>query len=187
MTEGFEVFKVYMALKNHFYGSYDFFKYQGKMSCKRETYERRKDKAFFEMMGKEREFRTLLLANFVEKDRWIGDIVEEDAKAVYKNWRKKFSSLSYIFTNDIRYLVEHDIKTASGVFECYRKKKISLETFIILDLISGFVYKYMDSKDIIWLSYKTKIDKYKPFVEKYIVSLDKFRNIVEKEQYLVER
>jgi hypothetical protein len=45
----FEVYKDYLALKNHFSNkNYDYFKYKGKVRTSIDSFNKRKDKIFFE-------------------------------------------------------------------------------------------------------------------------------------------
>ena len=47
MYGGFDVFKVYLAVKLHFTSNYDYFEYDGKVNCKLETFTKRNDRYFF--------------------------------------------------------------------------------------------------------------------------------------------
>ena len=45
---GFEVYKMYLALKNHFTrDNYDYQKYNGKVSASEKAFEQRRDRFFF--------------------------------------------------------------------------------------------------------------------------------------------
>ena len=45
--DDFEAFKIYLAMKTHFNSEYDFIKYKGKVSPKKETYYNRRDRRTF--------------------------------------------------------------------------------------------------------------------------------------------
>ena len=45
--EGFNAYKLYLAVKNHFTTNYDFFKYNGKVNAKEDSFLKRRDKFFF--------------------------------------------------------------------------------------------------------------------------------------------
>ena len=50
-----EVYQTYLALKNHFTkDNYDFFKYRGKSRVSKVTFNKRKDRYFFERMSRKR-------------------------------------------------------------------------------------------------------------------------------------
>ena len=44
VTEGFDAYKVYLALRQHFTSVYDYFKYNGKVRAGVESFLKRKDK-----------------------------------------------------------------------------------------------------------------------------------------------
>ena len=47
---GFEVYKMYLALKQHFTKSdYDYFKYEGKVRANENSFEQRRDRYFFKI------------------------------------------------------------------------------------------------------------------------------------------
>ena len=47
MYGGFDVFKVYLAVKLHFTTNYDYFEYDGKVNCKLETLRKEMIDIFF--------------------------------------------------------------------------------------------------------------------------------------------
>ena len=51
--EGFDAYCLYLAVNNHFHtDSYDFFKYNGKVSAKLESFLKRKDKYHFAKLSR---------------------------------------------------------------------------------------------------------------------------------------
>ena len=61
----FEAYKEYIALKNHFTkADYDYIKYNGKTGLKYTSFEKRKDKVFFEKLSKIENVCDFLVANF---------------------------------------------------------------------------------------------------------------------------
>ena len=52
MYGGFDVFKVYLAVKLHFTSNYNYFDYDGKVNCKLETFTKRNDRYFFHKLSK---------------------------------------------------------------------------------------------------------------------------------------
>lgn len=63
---GFETYKMYVALKNHFTSAtYDYFRYSGKTRASLKTYDTRKDKYFFEKLGRKRNVEQFILANII--------------------------------------------------------------------------------------------------------------------------
>jgi hypothetical protein len=94
----FEVYRDYIALRNHFNSkSYDYFKYGGKSSGNVDSFNKRKDKFFFEKLAKHRDPHHLMLANFaVNPKSWIKEMAySENAEAVYMDWLKRSQSLTH--------------------------------------------------------------------------------------------
>ena len=184
-----EVYKTYLAFKNHFTKeSYDYFQYCGKSRASKESFNKRKDRYFFERISRQKndeEIKQYFLANFIECDDpsrlWIGEIIESGEKN-YMNWLKKSQSLTYMFKSEVELFVRKDnfnkffeIKGNSHpeILKKHLQKSISLETMVILDNILFYVKKF-DKKliDPVWQSVSLRIKKYNSFLnndkEKYI-------------------
>ena len=99
--EGFGAYKLYLAVRNHFTSSYDFFKYNGKVNAKEESFLKRKDKFFFAKLQRkynDDQLRDLFVSNFADgEDFWIGNVLTQKAEAVYSEWKARQIKLSYIF------------------------------------------------------------------------------------------
>ena len=173
----FDVFKDYVALKNHFTTkSYDYFKYNGKIKANVNTFNQRKDRIFFMKLAKHQDPKNFLVANFVESDNaWIGDLAyNENAQKNYINWSKRQQSLSYIFTNDVEHLDDKfdfnflvEDHQHPPAMKLYLRKQITIETLIILiDLVRCFSHWQKNmGEDIVWKDLSHKLIKYKPFVQ----------------------
>lgn len=173
----FDVFKDYVALKQHFTSkSYDYFKYHGKTrSSTPQSYNQRKDKIFFMKLAKHQDPKNFLVANFVESDNaWIGDLAyNEHAQENYTRWTKRIQSLSYVFKEDIKKLKEDfdsNFIVKDGqhphALRLYLSKQITIETLVILiDVVRCFSHwqKQMQD-DIVWKDLSHKLVKYKPFL-----------------------
>jgi len=187
-----EVYKTYLAFKNHFTKpNYDYFQYCGKSRASKESFNKRKDRYFFERMSRQKsddEILQYFLANFVECDDpgklWIGEIIESGEKH-YSNWLKRSQSLYYLFKTEVEVFIHKD--NFNKLFEVcgsshpeilrkYLQNVISIETFVIIDMILNFSKKF-DKKliDPVWESVSLRIKKYKAFLnidkEKYIQTL----------------
>jgi len=174
----FECFSTYIALKNHFSKkSYDYLKYQGKVTAKKESFLKRKDRFFFERLSRSKTKEQIIdyfVANFTESPDptkvWVGDL-KTSGEANYNNWLKRRGSLESIFTEDLKKLLEkeHLLDTLVSdknkhprILKLLLKKEICLETFIILDDLLFFSKKLNDD-DIIWKGIKLRADKYRAF------------------------
>ena len=176
----FETYQTYLSMKSHFTNrKYDFFKYGGKSRATMASFNKRKDKYWFEKTSRkysDEEVLNFLLANFVSTDNpqnlWIGEIINSGERN-YSQWMKRKQSLTYLFKEQSNELLFN--KNLNEVFDCskghppvlkkYLGGEISLETFIILEKVFSFVKKF-DKKltDPVWESVSLKIKKYIPFL-----------------------
>ena len=177
----FEVYKTYLALKNHFTkDSYDYFKYCGKSRASLDSFHKRKDRYFFERMSRQKtddEIKAYFVANFVEssdsQNLWIGEIIR-NGETVYTDWLKKIQSLTYLFKTESEVFIRKE--NFEKIFECkkgnhpdllkkYLQKALSLETLVILDIILNYSSRFDKSlTDPVWETVSLKIKKYKPFL-----------------------
>ena len=68
LTEGFEAYKTYLALKRHFTSDYNYFKYNGKIRASEESFLRRNDRFFFRKLSKKynkEELVDFYVSNFI--------------------------------------------------------------------------------------------------------------------------
>lgn len=186
----FEVYKDYLALKNHFSNkNYDYFKYKGKVRTSIDSFNKRKDKIFFEKLAKNKEFHEFLVSNLSEDPKlWIRDLAySDDALKRYLNWKKRQQSLSYTFKNDLSRLnsdFDSNLLCKNGhptLLKLYLGGEISLETLcIVLKMTKSMKYwnKSMEY-DPVWEDIRNKVIKYTPFLkydeEKFLkIVIDKF-------------
>ena len=176
----FETYQHYLSLKNHFTNpKYDFFKYDAKTRASMASFNKRKDKYWFEKTSRKysnKEIVNFLVSNFVSTDNpqnlWIGEIINSGERK-YADWMKRQQSLTYLFKEQSNELLsENDLES---LFDCSRghpkilKKflgeNISLETLTIYEIIFHFS-KNFDKKlnDPVWESVNLKIKKYTPFL-----------------------
>jgi len=157
---GFEAYKLYVSLKQHFslHNDYNYVKYNGKIkNITAKSYENRCDKYFFEALG-ERNKGDLLqyyVANFAHYGSdviWIGDLHSKESEDVYHHWQRRVQSLTYIFEKDLKEVNEFLIARGLGfdrlfeieedehpiIFRFVQQKMIEVETYIIMDKILGF-------------------------------------------------
>jgi len=171
-----ETYQSYLALKLHFGGKYDYFKYGGKTSATLSAFEKRKDKYKFVKLSQKLSDPQILdyyLANFIRGKEWIGDFDQ-------KNWlehKKVNQSLEYVYENDIEKLLtiaeNFDIlfKVGEGnhpkLVKAYLGKKISLETLVILEKILKYRQQFdaKISETYVWPKTSLLIKKYEPFLQ----------------------
>jgi hypothetical protein len=183
----FECYQEYLALKNHFSKpTYDYFKYNGKIKLNAASFDRRKDKLFFQKLAKHPDVHNFLIANLSENEKaWIKELAySEEAEKTYKTWLKRQQSLTYVFKQelgnlDTRFNENLICKNNEHPFllQLYLGKQISLDTLCLLLEISG-AKKHWDSKmqyDLVWDTTRIKVEKYIPFIT---YDKDKIKNIV---------
>jgi hypothetical protein len=171
----FEAYQKFLALKQYFTSDYDYFKYQGKVSASKDSFERRKDKYHFYRLSKHQDVEKLLVANFIERElKWVGDVFDEEGQGIYSEWLRRQESLTYIFTNDLKKLLpkfDDNIIIKDGqhpvLLKLFLRKTISIETMVILnDIFDFFPYWNKTIEDpIIWPGIYKKCSKYRPFLQ----------------------
>ena len=176
----FETYQSYLSMKSHFTNpKYDFFKYGGKSRATVTSFNKRKDKYWFEKTSRkysDEEVLNFLLANFVNANNpqnlWIGEIINSGERT-YAEWMKRKQSMTYIFKEQSENLLseidlEELFNCSKGhplVLKRYLGGEISLETLTILEKVFSFVSKF-DKKltDPVWETVSLKIKKYIPFI-----------------------
>ena len=177
----FETYQTYLSMKSHFTNpKYDFFKYGGKSRATMASFNKRKDKYWFEKTSRkysDEQILNFLLANFVTTDNpqnlWIGEIINSGERN-YADWMRRKQSLTYLFKEQSSELLSNN--DLNEVFNCSKNKhpvvlkkylggEISLETLTILEKDFSFVSKF-DKKltDPVWETVSLKIKKYIPFI-----------------------
>ena len=178
----YDVYVLYLSLRSHFTNlDYDFFTYNGKVKASKESFNKRKDRYFFERLSRkkqEKEVIDFFVSNFVDiadpNKLWVGEL-KQSGEERYLSWKKRIQSLSYVVSQDLRKLTENNhlyemiiSKTSNHpkAIKYYLSGKICLETLIVLDDLTGFINK-QDLKigiDPVLDSVLIKVKKYKPFL-----------------------
>lgn len=182
----YEVYIDYLALKRHFTTErYDYHKYYGKVKANKDSFEKRKDKFFFEKISRHRDPHGLMLANFLKLDYvWVKNLTGDEATERYNQWLGKLQSISRSVENELSVLDEDfdsNFKVLDGrhpnILKLYLADKLSIETFIIIyDLVGCETYWNNKFKnDFIWNEVKKKIKKVRPFL---VYDKTKIKNII---------
>ena len=176
----FETYQHYLSLKNHFTNpKYDFFKYGAKTRASMTSFNKRKDKYWFEKTSRkysDKEVVDFLVSNFTATDNpqnlWIGEIINSGERN-YADWMKRQQSLTYLFKEQSSELLSEN--ELESLFNCTKghplilKKflsgSVSLETLTIFDKVFHFS-KNFDKKldDPVWETVSLKLKKYSPFL-----------------------
>ena len=176
----FETYQAYLGMKSHFTNpKYDFFRYGGKSRATMASFNKRKDKYWFEKTSRkysDQEVIDFLLSNFINANNpqnlWIGEIINSGERT-YADWKMRQQSLTYMFTEQSeKLLLENDLEK---VFSCskghplvlkkYLGGEVSLETLSILEKVFSFQSKFDKKlKDPVWETVSMKLKKYLPFL-----------------------
>ena len=176
----FETYRTYLSMKSHFTNpKFDFFKYGGKSRATMTSFNKRKDKYWFEKTSRkysDQQVLDFLLSNFVIADNpqnlWIGEIINSGERN-YADWMRRKQSLTYLFKEQSgKLLSENELET---VFDCskghpvilkkYLGGEISLETLTIMEKVFSFVKNFdKNLTDPVWETVSLKIKKYIPFI-----------------------
>ena len=187
---GFEVYKMYLALKLHFTSdSYDYFQYGGNAKASQVSFDQRKDKFFFVKLSrkfKDFELRDFFVANLIAEDKvYPATLVREGAKN-YSEYIRRKDSLSYIFKNDVQtlYDINEDFDTlfrVEGVhpplLKSFLGAKIPIETLTIFNKIfqNAPHFDKIIKEEIVWKPLRNKVVKYAPFLN---IDKGKYKSII---------
>ena len=176
----FETYQHYLSLKNHFTNpKYDFFRYGAKTRASIASFNKRKDKYWFEKTSRkysDEEIIDFLVSNFIAVDNpqnlWIGEIINSGERT-YADWMRRQQSLTYLFKEQSNELfsetkLDDALSCSRGhppVLKKFVSGKIPLETLVIYDKIFLFG-KTFDKQllDPVWETVSLKIKKYSPFL-----------------------
>ena len=176
----FETYQTYLSVKSHFTNSkYDFFKYGGKSRATVTSFNKRKDKYWFEKTSRkysDKEIVDFLVSNFVASDNpsnlWIGEIINAGERT-YAEWMRRQQSLTYLFKEQSNELfseikLEDALNCSKGhplVLKKFLGGQLSLETLTIYEKIFRFSNAF-DKKllDPVWETVSLKVKKYMPFL-----------------------
>ena len=184
MYGGFDVFKTYLAVKNHFTTDYDYNKYGGRVTAKLESFTKRPDRYFFHKLSKrynERDILDFFVSNFaVDGNKWIGNVLNNEGTENYTRFKRYKESFEYHFRNDC-VAIRNDFDNKSILFDdgfhvhsgqhprvlrLHIQRKIHIQTTIILDAILSFskIWDKEISEKVVWPKISHTLAKMKPFV-----------------------
>ena len=178
MQEGYEAYKKYLGIKLHFTkDEYDYFKYNGEINAKYETFIQRNDRYFFVKVARKYGDNIIdyFVSNFISnKSPYIKDMNND----VYLERQKRIDGLTYYFKRDIEQLLRKSEKSFNRIFKVnrgqhpilvktYLAKRVSLETLCILNELLNYTkdFNKQIKDDIIWPTLRRKINKYGPFIK----------------------
>lgn len=174
--DAFQVYRMYVAMRLHFNGNYDYFKYHGKVkSATKHSFEIRRDKYYFHKLSKKDNVELRIASGFMEKpDLWIGDLFEEKFDAIYKKTLKYIESMEYSFRTEMSQYATLDyvltVPNDGGYPRALKDNiegRLSNETMVILNGTLD-VFNYWSgyiSDTILWPINRTRLEKYSGFIQ----------------------
>ena len=185
MYGGFDVYKTYLAVKLHFASdNYEYYKYDGKVNAKLDTFTKRKDRYFFHKLSTryaESDILDFFVANFLaDSKRWIGNLLANDGRDGYLDYKKRKEAFAYHFKQDCGTIVsDFSRRTISfddgflcpngqhpRVLRLLIQRKISYQTAVVLDHFLGFTKNWDKeiTEKVVWPEISLKVSRVKPFV-----------------------
>jgi len=177
-----EAYQEYCAIKAHFERpAYDYNKYCGKVRSS--NYETRKDKNWFFRLSRaynREQLHEYYIANFLAGNSWVGNMTKD----AWIEWKHKIVRLQDVVADDLRAIVQlanernlqiKEVFVASPgehpiLFKLLLGGYIQMETFAILDILTGFSSKW-DVKlegDVIWDEWSQKVKKYSSLLRSFV-------------------
>ena len=149
-NNGYQAYQIYQSLKLHFTTDYNAVKYNYKTSVKQSSFDRRRDRYFFEKLSRrfnKEELIHYFTANLIENQKvWIGDMSDE----IYSAYVARYDKLTYMFDEDVKFLYNkgytfdqlcsttQDCST-NPLLEALRAHEIRLETVVLMDILVNFL------------------------------------------------
>lgn len=152
---GYQAYCLYSSIKLHFsQEKYDAFKYNFKANIKQSSFEKRRDRYFFDKIArkypKDSDLKLFFVDNIMSEKEWIGEM-DHDIHAKRDSYRQ---ALYYNFQNEVKLIREHaykynldfdgvckpnSTKSDNLLLNLYMSQKVSADTLVIIDHFVGFI------------------------------------------------
>ena len=196
---GYDAYKIYLGFKLHFTSErYDLPTNDGRVRYNRESYNKRQDSHFFDRIARvynTHELKGLFISHFVS-DSQFNDLYSEEAKETFVGWKKRIQSMTYNFEKELDVLLERvgnfddlfkvDDGVVPEIVTALYHSDISLETFIIMDKILGFI-EHIDKKiddGIVWPIWKIRCSNYSRLLE---VDVNKYKKLLKNRLFNLDK
>jgi len=148
--DGYQAYQIYNALKLHFTSNYDAVKYNFRTSAKRDSFERRRDRYFFEKLSRRFDKEKLIqfcTANLIHDPTvWVGSMTD----AIHNDYIGRHDKLTYMLTQDMNLMVDRgysfdqicttsDNFSSNPLLEALRASEISHESVVLVDILVNFL------------------------------------------------
>lgn len=183
--DGYIMYCLYVAVSRHFSkGSYDFFKYNGKVfGVSEDSYKARNDIYAFEKAARlvpEADRIDFFVANLMAKEKvWIRNM----SLNKLSDWRQTIEAMPVRFRRDCEFLSTYELdKLITGpdipqICRLAMQNQITLETLVILNEILDFMSQDIKT-EIGWPPFRLKVISYAPFVLQKIEDMSYYTDIM---------
>ncbi len=181
---GYECYRTFLALRQHFSKwDYNFHQYNGKVKATPKSFEKRKDKYWFDKLSRMHDPLGRMIAHYsMTNNPFIRDVCQD--KNLYLERQGRVESLSYIFNNELKKLLpdfDENFIVRDGqhpyIIKELMGERISLETVAIIVHLTGCVSywsKYFKN-DPLFDAISMKISKIHSFLS---YDEERFRNMI---------
>jgi hypothetical protein len=147
---GYQTYQIYQSLKLHFTSDYDAVKYNFKTAVRQDTFERRRDRYFFEKLSRRFTKEKLIhyfTSNLIQNTSvWIGDMSDK----IYSDYVARYDKLTYMLSQDMKLMSEKgysfnqlcttsDNNTTNPLLESLRTDEIQIESVVLVDIMVNFL------------------------------------------------
>lgn len=180
--QGFECYKMYLALQRHFSTKYDFHKYNGKVNVSSNAYSNRNDKYSFEKLAKilpAEERLDFFISHFiVDPKMWIRNM----SKQHYDNYKSTIKNFPKRFKEDMELISQYDPSELMSVgnnipliHKLVIDKKVLVETIITIDNFWSFIDKHEEEVKVPFLfpDHIAMVKNYRPFFNQHVTPIHK--------------
>ena len=179
--QGYDVFKIYVAVRAHFKTNYNYIVSKGRTKASVNAYNKRNDKYYFEKFGrtyKDNEVLPMFISIFLQDpDIWVGDLNNTNHIQVFNEWKSRLKTLRYTLDEDIknikRYMKMENLSIfdiiqnnngLSILYKLYLTDKIFPETVLLFEDYFNLIDE--DIADPVQLNTHKHLNKYKLFLRK---------------------
>jgi hypothetical protein len=177
---GLEAYKKYVSIRLHFSSpDYNYFQFKGSTKASFDSYKKRKDAIFFEMLAKKSDVEQFIAFSFAQFDSVFPKelVTNKKYEDSYSTLKYELDSLSYclrkqLLANDIQSVEDMKLFLQPNgfkhplVIQKYLAKTISLITLCALDVALDLraLYDEKIQEKTVWPLISLKVNKLQPFL-----------------------
>lgn len=178
-TSGYNIYRLYCAMKGHIQGTFDITKYGAKTNASLDAYNKRTDKIFFERLSKKlntTDCYHLILYNLVGNPDCLSyELSGSDAYHYYLKHQGRLDRIRQIYQEEVGTIFSilkkskksfKNLLTGDGhpvILQLLIQERVSIETLLLIDSFLPILEEVNKNfkDDMIWTSWYTKIVQYR--------------------------